>query len=342
MTTLILLECGSAVLLYHRWSTLPDRSIFTGDLARFATLELGKRAAQQLGLDLPWLTATNRRVISVPAPFFVPDAELGYTVRPGSYQILIDAGAVRYKFHATVRPDGSRATGYVPHHADKRLYIFGDSITWGWPNEDEDTFAWLLQQRLPDYSVLNFAQNGYGNVHALIQLRRLRETVKPSDIVLIIYGDYFNVRNVAAPSRLREFRNTQDTYRYSKNLTHPKAALNQGRLAIEYVPLLCENLHGYCDQADPDQNQMFEVTKAIFADIINLVDARVIVGYINGPDQEDPVTSFLRQRDIDIIDLRPSSVFYERDSLPFDRHPGPIAQYHYFNKILRYLQGMEG
>jgi hypothetical protein len=90
------------------------------------------------------------------------------------------------------------------------------------------------------------------------------------------------------------------------------------------------------------KNQMFEVTKAIFADIINLVDARVIVGYINGPDQEDPVTSFLRQRDIDIIDLRPSSVFYERDSLPFDRHPGPIAQYHYFNKILRYLQGMEG
>jgi hypothetical protein len=339
ITTLILLECGSALLLYHRWSTLPDRFIFTGDLARLATLELGKRLGQMLGVDLPWLTAAERRVTSVPAPFFVPDAELGYTVRPGSYQILIDAGVLKYQFHATVWPDGSRATSYLPHQARRRLYIFGDSVTWGWPNEDEATFAWLLQQSLLDYSVLNFAQNGYGNVHALIQLRRLSQILESDDIVLLAYADYFNIRNVAAPSRMREFDNTRDTYRYGNHLTHPKAVLKQRILTIEYVPLLCEHSHGYCDQENPSPNQMFEVTQTIFANIVNMVKARVVVGYINGRAQDDPVIAFLRQRGVDIIDMRPSSEWYERDSLPFDRHPGPIAHYHYFKKILNYLEG---
>jgi hypothetical protein len=342
MTTLILVESGSALLLYHRWSTLADRTIFTGGLARLATLELGKRAAQQVGLDLPWLRAAERRVTSVPAPFFVSDAELGYTVRPGSYQILIDDGVVKYQFHATVRTDGSRATSYLPHQANRHLYIFGDSVTWGWPNEDEETFAWLLQQRLTDYSVINFAQNGYGNVHALIQLRRLSQTLKSDDIVLLIYGDYFNIRNVAAPSRMREFHNTRNSYGYSDLLTHPKAVLKQEILAIEYIPLLCEKSHQYCDQDDPNPNQMLETTKAIFSDIISFVKARVVVGYISGNNQDDAVIAFLRQRSVDVIDMRPSSVLYEKDSLPFDGHPGPIGQYHYFRKILNYLQETDG
>jgi hypothetical protein len=206
LPTLLLLEAGSALVLYHQWSTAREASVFTTDLPKLATLELGRRIGQRLGLDLPWLTAVRREVTSVPAPFLVPDPALGYTVRPGSYRIMIDAGELKYQFHANVWPDGSRATSYLPSEANRRIYIFGDSFAWGWPNEDEHTFAWMLQQRLADYSVLNFAMNGYGNVHALIQLRRLRGILTPDDFVLLIYGDYFNVRNVAAPSYMRTFQ----------------------------------------------------------------------------------------------------------------------------------------
>jgi hypothetical protein len=100
--------------------------------------------------------------------------------------------------------------------------------------------------------------------------------------------------------------------------------------------------HGYCDQTDPAQDKMYEVTKAIFSDIISSIESRVIVGYISGHDKVDPVIVFFRQHAIDVIDLRPSSVFYESDVLPFDEHPGPIGQYHYFKKILDYLQTKEG
>jgi hypothetical protein len=340
LINLILLECGSALILYHYWSRQPA-SRFAGDLAGLATLELGRRIGRAVGIDLPWLAA-GRRVTSVPEPFFVPDAELGYAVRPGSYQILIDTGAMKYQFNATIRADGSRATSYLPVQADRRLYIFGDSVTWGWPNQDEHTFAWLLQQSLPDYSVMNFAQNGYGNVQGLIQLRRLRSTLEPDDIVLLIYGNYFNIRNVAAPSRLRQFQGDSDAYRYSDALTHPQAVLNQGKLEIRYLPLLCSVSNGYCDQPDPSQEQMYAVTTAIFDEIIESINARVIVGYTSGPDQGDPVIAFLKQRSIEVIDMRPSPVLYQQESLPFDGHPGPIGQYHYFRKVLDYLQRTGG
>jgi hypothetical protein len=87
---------------------------------------------------------------------------------------------------------------------------------------------------------------------------------------------------------------------------------------------------------------MFEITEAIFSDILSFVKARVVVGYINGQEQDDAVIAFLRQRGVDIIDMRPSPVLYEKDSLPFDGHPGPIGQYHYFRKILNYLQETDG
>jgi hypothetical protein len=333
MTMFLLLEGGSALVLYHQWSTQREASIFPTDLAKLATLELGRRIGQRLGLGLPWLTAARRqvKVTSVPDPFMVPDAELGFTVRPGSYQIMIEAGELKYRFHAAVWPGGSRATSYLPHQANRRLYIFGDSWAWGWPNEDEQTFAWLLQQSLPDYSVLNFSQNGYGNVHGLIQLRRLRGILTPDDIVLLIYGDYFNARNIAAPSYMRTWQGD------GGNMTYPRGLLVQGNLAIEYLPLFCSMSAGYCDQADPDQNQIYEVTKAVFGAIINATEARVVVGYISGAEEKDPVITFLRQHNIDIVDLRPSSVFYEMERLPFDDHPGPIGQYHFFSKILNYL-----
>ena len=111
----------------------------------------------------------------------------------------------------------------------------------------------------------------------------------------------------------------------------------QGKLAIEYLPLFCSMSAAYCDQADPDQNQIYEVTKAVFGAIINATEARVVVGYISGAEEKDPVITFLRQHNIDIVDLRPSSVFYEMERLPFDDHPGPIGQYHFFRKILNYL-----
>ena len=342
LANLVILEFGSAFILYQYWSHGPARHEFTGNLRSSASFELFHRIGRRLPL-VGLLYSPGTLITSTPSPLFVPDSELGYTISPGLYQVVIELAAARYKFHATIEPDGSRATSYKSHQASRRLYIFGDSVTWGWPNEDEYTFAWLLQQRLPDYSVRNFAQNGYGNIQALIQVRKLRDKIRPNDIVLLMYANYFNNRNVAAPSHLRVFQADQRKMSYSAAMTYPRGVLSHGDLEVRYVPLLCGSAEGVCDQPEPSLTYMHEVTQAIFKQIIGLVDARIIVGYLNGyldePKEKDPVIEFLRHQNIEVADLAPSSVFYENDNLlPFDGHPGPIAQFHLFEKFLRYLE----
>jgi hypothetical protein len=125
-------------------------------------------------------------------------------------------------------------------------------------------------------------------------------------------------------------------------MTHPRAILVAGKIRIDYLPLLCEQAGRYCSQADLNQEEMYKVTEEIFTNIIDLTKAHICVGYISGPDQGDPVVAFLHQRNIDVIDIRPSSAWYEADNLqPFDGHPGPIAHYHYFRKLLDYFQRLE-
>lgn len=62
--------------------------------------------------------------------------------------------------------------------------------------------AWHLQDVLRDeWEVQHFAMAGPGNTHNLIQFLKLKESVTGRDILIFGYAGYYNVRNVAAPSR---------------------------------------------------------------------------------------------------------------------------------------------
>ncbi len=68
---------------------------------------------------------------------------------------------------------------------------------------DEQTFAYHLQMAAPEYNVRLFAVSGYGLTQNYARLAQMRQKIKPQDIVLIAYADYFDERNVATPSGLK-------------------------------------------------------------------------------------------------------------------------------------------
>ena len=48
----------------------------------------------------------------------------------------------------------------------------------------------------------------------------------------------------------------------------------------------------------------------------------------------------LKSQEILVADIRPREGLYETDDLlPFDSHPGPIAQYNFFRKLADFLEG---
>ena len=75
---------------------------------------------------------------------------------PGKYQTIFSRRArnssewQRLSVSETIKPDGTRWTGEGEPSSSSNVYIFSDSFVYGWGVNDEQTFAFLLQQARKD------------------------------------------------------------------------------------------------------------------------------------------------------------------------------------------------
>ena len=284
----------------------------------------------------------NIDVSFYPGSMYVPDKYLGYSDVPGSYTVTLTdkTSGKQHSFVTTINKKGNRITSFTPElfEGKKEIWIFGDSLAYGWGNNDETTFPFFLQQFLLRFRVVNYADGGYGNIHEYLQLKRELENNLPPEIIVIVYGTYFNDRNVAAPTRLKRYKYNDAFWQIdAEAFLHPKASLSNGELEIEYVPLFWD-FHKASDDKDPGKEYQYEVTKKILSEIYNLGDkngAGLILAFISGTDS-DKVVSYAKKIGYFISDLRPKDDKREYDNfMPFDVHPGPLAQNNYARKLYK-------
>lgn len=295
------------------------------------------------------------RVHYSPRPLFGPDPELGFVTLPGSYTVRIDeTGTTRHHdFQVTVLGNGSRRCApdadVVPDRPE--IWLLGDSFMFGWGNDDETTLGWFLQRFLPDRTVLNLAGPGYGNLQALLMLRRRLPAVpRRPEILVMGYADYYHERNAAAPERLSAFRFNADTDATPawaggdpSAFTHPRARIRDGELVIDTVPLF--------EPDDPSPGRRRKrselsfgeqqaLTSRILAEIADLArqsGSRPVLAWLQG-DSSDPVVEAARRAGFAVADLRPDLHAGDWDDfLPFDPHPGPRAHAAYARKLYRTL-----
>jgi len=112
-------------------------------------------------------THASRTVPGYEPPINVYDPEIGWVLSPGSI-----------KSHHILVPDvtysidhGERLTSLQPP-SGPLVVATGCSFTFGQSVPDQDTWPWLLQERLPDYHVVNVAAMGYGTDQALLAAER--------------------------------------------------------------------------------------------------------------------------------------------------------------------------
>jgi len=306
----------------------------------FSLLNIPYKAGLKFGLFQSRVETI--RVTTEPKSQFEPDPELGYKPLPGKYQVIFWHRAPdsseweRLPTNVTVSHDGTRWTGECEPSSGTDVYIFGDSFVNGFGVNDEQTFAFLLQQARRDMCVKLFAVDGYGMTQSFIQFRKLLDQIKPNDIVILGYADYFDVRSVAAPSRLRGERD----YDKERGLAEPsfmlpKAALDsQGAIHISYVQQRCDENGGYCDQNDPAKDEMSRITAALINGIAETTSAPVYLMHFAGT-KENPVLGLLSGSVRRISALPEDFDYVLKDSvLNFDRHPGPYWHYAISRKLI--------
>ncbi len=128
---------------------------------------------------------------------------LGWRARPGRYELpAYSEGAPRTQL--TIWEGGLRATARKRQPRAEQILVLGCSYTQGWAVSDAETYAFKLQQRFPDYEVLNTGTSAWGSVQALLRLEEhLQSAAAPPAAVLYGFFGEHATRNVADPRWLR-------------------------------------------------------------------------------------------------------------------------------------------
>jgi len=285
-----------------------------------------------------------------------PDPELGWALRPGRHVWREPApGAGNLAF--TIGVDRSRVTAPdgTAGNATARpaIAVIGGSWMFGFGLSDEQTMAWKLQDRLPEYRVVNLAVTGYGAYQSWLALQRRIEAGK-EDIRVVLYGliHAHTLRNVA-------------DYSWRKSMYFVNAARNAGALAFPYVTL---DDDGGLRRHPPEAYRLsaaaerFPVWRLVedFAErlahgrkdsaeattlrLLREMDAwckqrsiRFIALYADFGDREyETYAAYFRANGMDLLDLRMPAGVYGDWRLAFDKygHLGEKAQDFWAGKIL--------
>jgi hypothetical protein len=125
------------------------------------------------------------------APYMINTMD-DYRLAPGTYDM--------HEWQITINPDGMRNTPDSGQGC--RVVFYGDSVTFGWGVQDQETFANQLAQDWPNVEIINTGVTGY-NSH---QVYNAVETV-PADV-----GVYLIINNDAEESLQLGGHTPKDTH----------------------------------------------------------------------------------------------------------------------------------
>lgn len=160
----------------HKSRAMPAIVLVTSLVIVTASFEVGIRLAMPQNLNGYWLQPVPDGLI-INKPGGMARHQLGEVV-------------VRYRFNRF----GQRAEN-SDLDACRRALVLGDSITFGWLLEREQSFVGLLQERLNErrdqcpWRLLNASVGGWGTADQLLYLERFGPQIRPSAVIVFISFD---------------------------------------------------------------------------------------------------------------------------------------------------------
>ena len=278
---------------------------------------------------------------------------LGYANLPGKLTITLKTGL---KFQVNNGNDGLRITrppGTALASVDpKQMWIFGGSFTYGFCLNDAETYPWLLQERFPNFEVVNFGVGGYGTLQSLIQLQEaLAGGRTPPALLIVAYAVFHNMRNCCHRIYWKNLIPSMDL----EEIYLPRASVDQnGKLICKYVKLeytpfpfmdrfaLLNRLETAYNVWEDRLPEGLQTAKAIFREINRICRHRQIVPVVASltPDKiTRKVLEYCRglgmfTTDISVDITRPENICY-----PYDNHPNAKTNREYARRLGDFLQG---
>ena len=264
------------------------------------------------------------------------DAELGWVPKPGVFRgIRKDGNTVTI----TINPNSTRKTSNTKISSSKKMIVLGDSVIFGYGLNDEDSMFWILQEKLPEIEIQNFAVSGYGMLQNMIRFRKeFKNTNLKASIILIGYGEYLMQREIAAPhwveclSELDPKLNLKVPYAYFNELNQLAIVpakpyflglpLREMLASVRIIETIIANI-----SARKRTSSTKQISLAILSQLITEVrrtGATPII-FLRRTEKEEPlINHFAKENNVRVVrcvDLRQDDPEYQ---LPGDTHPGSL------------------
>jgi hypothetical protein len=326
---LLFMEIIASSFVFHRYHDNISESLQTGHRSALGTM-FKKLLSFRERADFIAKSAD-------PEPYRGPDSVHGFRINPGSYVLTYRKRHFdtiqQFKFHVTVNEDGSRYVGKVPFPTERDVFVFGDSFVFGEGVNDEQTFTYLLQSRFHHTRYHLYAAGGYALHNAYLNFEKLASRIGPEDVIILGHADFYDVRHVAAPSRLKWWGQPNANKNDPRDFGHLRVRLVDDSLLFDRVPLFCAYGNGYCDQPEPSTQYMDSVTARLINGITRKTQAKVYLLHFRGPLRED----ITRQLDARVHIIRAASEDFDylhRDDINgFDGHPGPYWNHSIYKRL---------
>lgn len=299
----------------------------------------------------PWQPVTISMKVDPGGKLFDKNPTLGYANIPGKFTVTLSDG---YSFKVINLPNTLRITHPLSTYGEARqkgeIWIFGCSLTYGWSLNDQETFPWLLQERFPEYEVVNFGVNGYSTVQSLIQFREALAEGRVPKVVLLNFAIWHDDRNIFSRNwrkiitPLRNFG--QLFYPYARFDQHGKLHYYLGEVNFHPFPLmrysaLINYLEQNYDKIEERYYQRIDVAKSLLLEFANTAkkdDIPVVIDGITYSQVTRKILSWVRQAGIKAVDISVDLNIKENTNYPHDGHPGPLANRKYADKLEAFLK----
>ena len=298
----------------------------------------------------PWKVEPDDITVEPGGRFFQKHPVLGYSPLPGRFKVILKK---QFEFNVTHLPDGLRITHPLktyPGSAERpQIWMFGCSYTYGWSLNDEETYPWLLQERFPEYEVVNFGVPGYGTIQSLLQFKSALEDATPQ-IAILAYASFQDERN----TYIRDRRKTTARWNKLGPLVQPYARLdNEGKLRyleanlgyqefplmrqsalIHYFEILYNKLERRWAQCDAVTLKLI-LEMAEMANKANVVF--IVAGISEHPDTRE-MLSVLHNQGVQTVDIAMDLSRPGYTNFPYDTHPSALAHVEFADKLEKYLK----
>ena len=328
------------------------KTLFYFILVLFSALLLllvAEVAARIIGY-LPWRPTPRNTVVQPGESFFVKDDRLGYAMKPGEFNLILNDSI---SFQTKHNSAGYRTSGNKAESSTyPQIWMLGGSFTYGWGVNTSEAYPAKIQQAFPEYEISNFGVGGYGTLHALYQLKDRLATGKRPTAVILAYASFHDQRNTCS----RYWMKAIAPQALLQGLAFPCARIDlNDQLVYTMEPVtyspwfgmkisaFIHALEGMKCKADERRRNSPEVSRRLIMEINEICAKRSIPFILAGIEPDEATVLMLERCNSDGVVTIDISV--DRSQLgmslePWDPHPSAAAHQVYAEKLIPTLRSI--